>query len=439
MSNVPPKRRSRLILFHSTVVKFAFAMLAIGFAMPSVASAANAVSPAAGGAAAPVPAQDRSVFVADAMRALSGAGGTNVSYDESDFSLHVDKSVFGLDNLFVIYQRTLPNQRDAMLSSWFSTQLQMVKLSIPTSLTLAQAHVFARLRPASQRLMADGLSAASGKHMISQPFAGDADIDLGVVYDQPAAVATISSSFLTTWNTDEAALFQMGLANLAKPPSKLPWKNTGVGVYESPWKDSYDASRIAVPALFASLSVDGDVVAMIPDRDHLLITGSRNTNGLVAMARYAIQLYDQGLYALTAQPFVYGGGVWQPFKAMPEQVNEDLRQRVALERRASYDAEKVGLQAAYPSYFVASLLVVRSTTTQHVSTIAAWSSAPSLLPKADEIAFALSERDIIRVPWETAERIVGPLEPLLGITPLRYRVDHLPSADQLAQLRSAAH
>jgi hypothetical protein len=59
------------------------------------------------------------------------------------------------------------------------------------------------------------------------------------------------------------------------------------------------------------------------------------------------------------------------------------------------------------------------------------------LPKADEIAFVVSEHEIIRVTWETAERIVGPLETMPGITPARYRVDHLPSVDQLAQLRSA--
>jgi uncharacterized protein YtpQ (UPF0354 family) len=334
--------------------------------MPPIASASTAVSPTTGGASAVDRSQERSVFVADAIHALSAAGGTNISYHESEFSLHAAETIYGLTNLFDIYLQTLPNQRAALLSSWFNVQLQMSHLSMPTSLRSAQQHVFARSRLASQRFTSEGLPPTTGKHMISQPFVGDADIDLGIVYDQPTAVSTINSDFLSTWKTDEASLFQIGLANLAKPTPNPPWKNDGTGVYESPWKDTYDASRIAVPSLFAGLSIDGDVVAMIPDRDHLLITGSRNTNGLAAMVSYAIQIYDQGHYVLTIQPFVHKAGVWEPFTAMPEQVDADIRQRVALEHRASYEAQNTALQAEYPSYFIASLLVARNRTNQQV-------------------------------------------------------------------------
>jgi hypothetical protein len=65
------------------------------------------------------------------------------------------------------------------------------------------------------------------------------------------------------------------------------WRRSGgkfekpvVGVYVSPWHDSYDSSRLFLYDLIWHLEVDGEHVAAVPTRHTLIVTGSEDYGGL---------------------------------------------------------------------------------------------------------------------------------------------------------------
>jgi uncharacterized protein YtpQ (UPF0354 family) len=54
--------------------------------------------------------------------------------------------------------------------------------------------------------------------------------------------------------------------------------------------------------------VDGDYVVAVPSRDLLLITGSRNQEGLAKLRELAEEVATTGSYTLTRELFVYRQG-----------------------------------------------------------------------------------------------------------------------------------
>lgn len=61
-------------------------------------------------------------------------------------------------------------------------------------------------------------------------------------------------------------------------------QETGMSsVYSSTWHDGYDSSRLIIDDLVKQFTVEGDHVIAIPDNNQLLITGSEDTRGLIAL------------------------------------------------------------------------------------------------------------------------------------------------------------
>src|SRR4029079_1237660 len=61
----------------------------------------------------------------------------------------------------------------------------------------------------------------------------------------------------------------------------------GEGVFVSATGDNYDASRLIMLDLVRKMPVRGDYIAMVPNRDTLVITGSDDSAGLQIMAKIA--------------------------------------------------------------------------------------------------------------------------------------------------------
>ncbi|MBX9667774.1 MAG: hypothetical protein K2X93_09160 [Candidatus Obscuribacterales bacterium] len=84
------------------------------------------------------------------------------------------------------------------------------------------------------------------------------------------------------------------------------------GFYTSPWKDSFDGSRLLLTDLFYNLKVEGEVVALTPTPDTLLITGSKDLVGIELMMSIAATLIKEK-NAIRALPLVLRDGIWTSF------------------------------------------------------------------------------------------------------------------------------
>ena len=100
---------------------------------------------------------------------------------------------------------------------------------------------------------------------------------------------------------------EVALGNLGGIPAEVA--RVGEGLYVLRSGDSYDATRLLLLDLVRSLEVQGEPVAMVPNRDTLLISGTEDQAGLALM----LALAGQGLeerYALSGVPLILGEGGW---------------------------------------------------------------------------------------------------------------------------------
>ena len=107
---------------------------------------------------------------------------------------------------------------------------------------------------------------------------------VGLAYDTERNITSINRNTLEPWGVSPDDAFKAAKDNLWEKtdPSRLIGQE---GVYCGRWADSYDSSRILLTELIYRLSLDGDPVAFVPNRDQLWVTGTDNLAGLAAILK----------------------------------------------------------------------------------------------------------------------------------------------------------
>jgi uncharacterized protein YtpQ (UPF0354 family) len=79
---------------------------------------------------------------------------------------------------------------------------------------------------------------------------------------------------------------------------------------------NYEASLLLFEDFWKGdrLKVDGDYVVAVPTRDLLLVTGSKNAEGVAQLREMAKSIVEESTYTLTDQLFVYRNGRFVPFR-----------------------------------------------------------------------------------------------------------------------------
>ena len=93
-------------------------------------------------------------------------------------------------------------------------------------------------------------------------------------------------------------------------PNRFAGRN---GVYWGEWADSYDSSRILLTELIYRLSVDGDPVAFVPNRDQLWVTGTNNSAGLAAILKGGMESHFKQGHPLSPDLYVLEDGTWKVY------------------------------------------------------------------------------------------------------------------------------
>lgn len=125
-----------------------------------------------------------------------------------------------------------------------------------------------------------------------------------------------SMRFLTTRDDvgDRAGLYQLALSNLHHLLSKIEMRPAADGLWLISAGGDYEASLLLADSVWSSgqIDVDGDIVAAVPTKDALIVTGSKNQAGLARLRIVASELAT-GPYGLTPTLFVYRGGKFREF------------------------------------------------------------------------------------------------------------------------------
>jgi hypothetical protein len=275
-----------------------------------------------------------------------------------------------------------------------------------------------------------------------KPIAGG--LQVGLAYDTERNITTLDREHFEKWGVSLDEAFKAAKENL--------WEKTdpnrfvgGNGVYHGEWNDSYDSSRMLLTELIYRLSVDGDPVAFVPNRDQFWVTGTNNSAALAALLKGGMESHFKQDHPLSPDLYVLVEGTWKVY--VPEDPTlRELGMKIKRQRDAiDYAEQQKLLNEIYEQedidIFVASYKVYERKDGLAYSACVWTDGVDSSLPRSENIALMadVENPEYFVVPWEATEAVIGDmleLEP--NLVPVRYRARQFPSVEQLAKLRPLA-
>jgi hypothetical protein len=265
-------------------------------------------------------------------------------------------------------------------------------------------------------------------------------LGISLVYDLPEALVHLQDHHLKSWGVTFDEALEAAQRNL-REMSNNSFENPASGVWRSPWRDNHDASRLILIDLIRELSIRGDPIAMLPNRDTLLVTGSEDENGLALIAEMAEEAMQEPR-PLTAIAFRLDGNSWVPFLPRPDSPHFNRMKMLSVQSLGQgYADQKVALDALHEKKgedaFVAAFSARQKSDTGEVSSYCVWSEGvDTLLPHTDHVMFfrlrGNEDGEVVgSASWDTAKRQVGHLMEPVGGYPERWRVRRFPSDAEL--------
>jgi hypothetical protein len=137
---------------------------------------------------------------------------------------------------------------------------------------------------------------------------------VSLVADLPNQDLDLDAVRLQAWNADFDLLLQRARTNLLGRGVERGFQEVRPGCCRSAWRNGLDGSLMLLPGVLRRLPVQGEPVAVLPDRDALLVTGAEDAKGLVWILEAALEHLDQDPEALGALPLRLRDGCWEPLR-----------------------------------------------------------------------------------------------------------------------------
>lgn len=260
-------------------------------------------------------------------------------------------------------------------------------------------------------------------------------LSLGLVYDLPHSMRSISGDDLKSWDVSWYEAMEAARESLSE--IEFAVAKIGDHLYASASGDNYDASRLVLTDLIRQMEVSGDHVAMVPNRDTLLVTGSDDEEGLAIMAELAGKALDDPR-PLGATPLRLVDDEWVDWMPPPE---HPLRARFReMERQffyLEYADQKESLEQLYrkekTDLFVATCTAVRNRATEEIFTYCVWpEGVEAMLPVCDKVILGADGQSGQMADWDKVQAIAGELMNAdETFYPPRFHVSKFPTRAQL--------
>ena len=143
---------------------------------------------------------------------------------------------------------------------------------------------------------------------LTEPF--NSELTIAYAEDLPSSIRFL----MMRDDVVHPALHNLALANLQRLLPKIEMAAGADGIFLISAGGQYEASLLLADNIWSGgqIKVDGDIVAAVPAKDALIVTGSRNAAGLARLRKVATDL-AKGPYALTPVLFVFRGGKFVAF------------------------------------------------------------------------------------------------------------------------------
>ena len=318
-----------------------------------------------------------------------------ISYDPEEFCLHAKgegENRLNLTNAYNEYCGASKDHKPSVIhnfvQTWFSHRKEM-----PDDFESAKHDLLPGIR---NRMMFEHTSMkmkVDGHTDFNWPYHPLADfLGIGLVYDLPSSMAQLQQHFLDQWRTTFEEAYEVACENL-RQITKHTLNPVAAGVWMSPWHDNYDPSRMLLVDFIRHHEVLGEPVVMVPNRDTLLLAGSKDSAGLVKLVGLAETAYERPrplsciAFRLTEED------EWVPFLPPPEHPQYKQYRLLQVKSFGSdYDDQKAALGELHEKtgkdIFVASYSAVAKQDTGEIRSYCVWSEGVvAFLPKTDYIYF----------------------------------------------------
>jgi len=376
------------------------------------------------------------------LRRLRQAGvKRELVYDPREFWIREPEGMqFFLSNAYAEYCRAEKADRELVLkrfiASWASSHIQA-----PEDFEDAKPDLMPVVRARSyyevdlRRVAAEGAVQDYSYEIIAD------HLCVSLVYDLPAAMMTVTQELLDKWGVTLFEALEVAKTNLKETTKSYAQIGSMYAVVNG---DSYDASRLVLTDLIAGMEVSGDAVAMIPNRETLLVAGADDQPGLEAMLNLAEEALKHERYISGIALRLVGGDweQWLPPEDHPlfNRFDRLRMQTIGQEYESQKGMLEAELQKEGRDVFVASYSAMEQKPAGRIRTYSVWAKdVPTLLPRTDLIMLVgPAEDDQVKTlasgRWEDVERAAGhPMAPQ-GLYPERYLVESFPSDDELKRV-----
>lgn len=376
-------------------------------------------------------------------RLTQGGEAREVNYDSEAFTLcrAEDDQTFYLGNAFAEYERASEKDREnvvrVFLSTWFTSQFEL-----PEMLNDAKSDVLITVRDRSYFEVDIPLCSETlelGEGILFSEFAEC--LAIAPVYDMPTSIRSLSDDDLAAWNVTLYEVIEIAKQNLREMTQQCAQAGD---VYLFASGDSHDAARMLLTDVIHSLELPGAPIAMVPNREMLIVTGEDSAEGLESMLGIAEPALAHER-RISSAAFRLDGDEWSPWLPAEEhplqnqfhllrvqgQMGDYERQQQLLQKRQTGDE----------TYTFISGFNALQGDDDVIRTYTTWPAAvPASLPRADYVVFMASSDDgmpshlAAAADWHTVQEVAGHLMSAEDIYPMRYRVAEFPDETMLNRL-----
>jgi uncharacterized protein YtpQ (UPF0354 family) len=394
------------------------------------------------------PRRDR--FAQRVIEALRESGETGpIRYDADKFQLVLNPDVksydrveMNLTNIYAEYRAAARSRKRDVVQRYVRGTRGM---EVPTGFAQVREHLVPRVRTrcyyANLPLHLQ-LRDAPPRPMVYRPLGEH--LAVGLVVDQRDGIMEVFGDMLEEWGISVEEAFPLARDNLRRM-SAGAFQSPVPGVYYSPWCDNHDASRLVLDDLVRDCEVKGDYVAMVPNRDTLLLTGSEDVAGLQAMLQVAEGVLRDKPRPMSGIPIRLRRGTWEPYA--PDRFHPELEQYRYLRLQSQsqdYEGQKELLEELHDKtgedVFVASFTMIQNNQTGALRSYCVWADGVrSLLPRTDQVLFMRMDEEannsvLSRADWERVCEVVGGRMHQTEDYPPRFLIESFPTAEELQRL-----
>lgn len=362
-----------------------------------------------------------------------------IQYDQEKFRLVVEgpKHVLKLANLYGEYVNATPKERENMLRRTVQSWLALA-IEFPDSLEEARTDLLPLVRARSYLQVASIEAQINGKEPPAWPHQVVGEhLAVSLAYDLPHGIRTITQEELDDWGITFYEGLEIALDNLRHMECQMGVSESLL-VYISSSGDYYDASRLIYLDFMRQLEVEGDHVAMVPNRNQLIVTGSDDEAGLAVMADLAQEILQEPR-RLSGIAFRLVGDDWEPWlpperhpswKAFKRLLVQTMSQEYAVQKELLGELQtKMG-----DDTFIAEFCAATNEQGKLLS-YCVWSKGVrSLLPQTDIVGFYEPSLEPVMADWDKVFQVCGHMMKPKDWYPGRYFVDEFPTVDELHQM-----